>query len=86
MPEISRFLGIVIQMYPRDHLPPHFHALYAGSDAVVGIHPVALLQGRLSPRVLALIVEWAQRHQAELLAYWERLQRGQPALPIAPLE
>ena len=59
MPEISRFFGIVIQMYPRDHLPPHFHAVYAGADAIVGIQPVAVLVGRLSPRVTALIVEWA---------------------------
>jgi hypothetical protein len=28
MPEISRFLGIVIAMYYRDHAPPHFHAIY----------------------------------------------------------
>lgn len=28
MPEISRFLGIIIYMYYRDHLPPHFHAEY----------------------------------------------------------
>jgi hypothetical protein len=26
MPEISRFLGIVIRMYYRVHAPPHFHA------------------------------------------------------------
>lgn len=86
MPEISRFFGIVIQMYPRDHLPPHFHAVYTGTDAVIGIRPVALLNGRLSPRVLALIVEWAQQHQAELLANWDRLQRGEPAERIPPLE
>jgi len=28
MPEISRFLGIVIYMYFNDHNPPHFHAVY----------------------------------------------------------
>lgn len=28
MPELSRFLGIVIVMYYNDHAPPHFHALY----------------------------------------------------------
>ncbi len=86
MPEISRFFGIVIQMYPRDHLPPHFHALYGGTDALISITPVALRQGRLSPRVLALIVEWGQHHQAELLDNWDRLQRGQPPVPVPPLE
>lgn len=28
MPEISRFLGIVVYMYYKDHAPPHFHAEY----------------------------------------------------------
>jgi len=26
LPEISRFLGIIIAMYYNDHNPPHFHA------------------------------------------------------------
>ncbi|MFB3041815.1 MAG: DUF4160 domain-containing protein [Candidatus Poribacteria bacterium] len=30
MPEISRFFGIVIAIYYRDHPPPHFHAKYGG--------------------------------------------------------
>jgi hypothetical protein len=28
MPKISVFYGIVIQMFWREHPPPHFHALY----------------------------------------------------------
>jgi hypothetical protein len=28
MPELCRFLGIVITMYYKDHAPPHFHAKY----------------------------------------------------------
>jgi len=28
VPEISRFLGIVIGMFYKDHNPPHFHAYY----------------------------------------------------------
>jgi hypothetical protein len=86
LPEISQFFGIVIQMYARNHLPPHFHTSYGGSNATIGIRPVVLLEGRLSPRVLALIVEWATLHQAELLANWGRLERRQPPLPIPPLE
>ena len=30
MPEISRFFGIVVQMYYADHEPPHFHVRYSG--------------------------------------------------------
>ena len=28
MPVITRFFGIVVKMYPNDHTPPHFHAIY----------------------------------------------------------
>ncbi len=30
MPEVSRFLGIVIAMYHKEHGIPHFHAKYGG--------------------------------------------------------
>ena len=86
MPEISRFFGIVIQMYFAEHGPPHFHAVYAGKRARVIIHPVGLLSGDLPPRVLAMIVEWARIHQVELLEDWERLRSKLSALAIAPLE
>jgi hypothetical protein len=32
MPELSRFLGIVITMFYRDHAPPHFHAFYGEGE------------------------------------------------------
>lgn len=37
MPEISRFLGIVITMFYREHGPPHFHASYGEYNIVVSI-------------------------------------------------
>ena len=86
MPEISRFLGIVIRMYFSDHDPPHFHAYYAGAEAQVRISPVGLLDGELPPRVLALVVEWATLHRRELLENWRRLHQHEPAHRIPPLE
>ena len=86
MPEISRFLGITIYMYWGDHGPPHFHARYGHHKAKVRITPVSLLAGRLPPRVLALIVEWASRHEAELLANWSRCERKELPVRIPPLE
>lgn len=86
MPEICRFLGISIYMYWNDHGPPHFHAIYGEHEAKVSISPVALLAGRLPPRVLALIVEWASGHEADLLANWGRSERMEPLTRIPPLE
>jgi hypothetical protein len=86
MPEISRFLGIVIRMHFLDHAPPHFHAHYGGRKASVRISPPEILAGTLPPRVLALVQEWATLHEAELQANWRRLQTEVPPARIAPLE
>ena len=50
MPEISRFFGIVIQMFYNDHEPPHFHVRYSGQRALIAIEDLALLRGELSPQ------------------------------------
>jgi len=86
MPEISRFLGIVVVMLFDDHLPAHFHVRYGENKASLGIDPPALLAGRLPPRVLGLVLEWAALHRDELMADWERARAKQDLLPVAPLE
>jgi len=59
VPEISRFLGIVIKMFFDDHNPPHFHAEYAGDVALIDIRTLSVFAGQLPPRAMGLVVEWA---------------------------
>jgi hypothetical protein len=59
MPTISVFYGILIQMFWRDHAPPHFHALNAEDEAPIDIRTLELIQGSLPKRALALVLEWA---------------------------
>ncbi|MDE5109236.1 MAG: DUF4160 domain-containing protein [Trichodesmium sp. St17_bin3_1_1] len=68
MPEISRFLGIIITMYYNNHPPPHFHVRYNQQKAIIDIQNLSILEGKLTPRVFGLVIEWAAIHQAELLA------------------
>jgi len=86
MPEISRFFGIVISMLYRDHVPPHFHVRYGGRRARFALGPVRMLEGRLSPRVIGFVIEWALIHQDELLENWDLAQHERPLKPIEPLE
>jgi hypothetical protein len=85
MPEVSRFLGIVIRMYFSEHGTPHFHAIYGDHEVVVAIRSGSI-HGSFPPRALRLVQEWANLHRTELLANWERAARSQPLMPIAPLE
>ena len=85
MPELSRFLGIIIAMYYRDHPPPHFHAIYGEHEATIGIE-TGLVTGSLPARVLGLVQEWRVLHQAELLDAWALAVAQKPLPNIAPLE
>ncbi|MEA5532837.1 DUF4160 domain-containing protein [Crocosphaera sp. XPORK-15E] len=86
MPEISRFLGIIITMYYNDHPPPHFHVRYNQQKAIIDIKDLAILRGQLSPRILGLVIEWAAIHQQELLENWQLAKLNQPLELISPLE
>jgi hypothetical protein len=86
MPEICRFFGIIVAMYYRDHAPPHFHVRYSGHRAAFALQPLRLLEGNLPARALGLVMEWASRHEPELLDDWGRAARAEPLRRIAPLE
>ncbi len=86
MPTISRFYGILIRMYYRDHAPPHFHAMYGEHELVLGIDPITILAGSAPARVRSMVLEWAALHQQELHANWARSQAGQPLAQIEPLQ
>jgi hypothetical protein len=85
MPEISRFYGIVIQIFYGDHPPPHFHAVYGSDVAKIDIDNLTIIDGRLPPRALALTIEWAMLHQTELHAAFHKAASLQPPGKIAPL-
>ncbi len=80
MPEVSRFHGIIVRIFFNEHGAPHFHAEHGGRTIKMDI------RGQLPPPVLNLLLRWAALHQQELLAAWERAQRGENPGKIAPLD
>ena len=72
-------------MYFGDHVPPHFHALYAEFEALIDIRTLAVLRGELPSRAMALVLEWAQLHRDELMKDWELCTQSQPPQKILPL-
>jgi hypothetical protein len=84
MPELSRFLGIVIAMYYRDHGPAHFHA----------ITEISRLPSRSSPAALMVIFRTSngarfgmeELHRVELLDAWSLARTSRPLPRIDPLE
>lgn len=52
---------------------------------IFSIDPVEIIAGSLSTRQRRLVEAWAELHQGELRADWQRLQAGQKPVPIEPL-
>ncbi len=86
MPCVSQFFGIAIYLYYNDHLPPHFHAEYAGAEALYEMTTLRIYRGRLPRRAHVLVMEWADFHRRELEENWERARLGQPLVDIEPLD
>jgi Domain of unknown function (DUF4160) len=63
-------------MYFGDHVPPHFHAVYAEFSAQISILDLGILEGYLPPKALALVVEWASIHKEVLIENWESLSEN----------
>lgn len=85
MPEISRFLGIVVGMFYNEHAPPHFHARYGEHEVTVRIAD-GVVHGYFPGRALALLMEWYALHREELRGNWERARARKPLQKIEPLE
>ena len=71
MPIISRFYGISIKMYFREHGVPHFHALYGEYNGVFEIATLDMIEGDLPRRAERLIREWAEQYRGDLDRMWE---------------
>lgn len=88
MPIISSFFGIIIRMYFNDteqHHAPHFHAKYAGAEAVFDLDG-NILSGDFPPKQTKYVVAWADIHRDELTALWEIMQSDEEYFKIKGLE
>jgi len=83
--EISRFFGIVIAMYHREHEPAHFHARYSGQKITVRIGD-GHVSGKFPPRALALVLEWWHLHREDLAENWRLANEQRELKRIPPLE
>ena len=72
-------------MYFDDREPPHFQAVYVGTEAQVGIDPIGILEGGIPSRAASMVVERAALHQGAVMENWRRLRNDQSIEKIDPL-
>ena len=86
MPEISRWGGMVVTMYWRDHARPHFHVRYAEHRAVFSLYVMDFTEGGLPNTQERMIRNWAILNEARLIEDWNLAEQEKPLKKIAPLD
>jgi len=75
MPTVHTLNSIKIDLYSREHLPPHFHALYAEHESLIEIRTLDTYEGWLPVRQHNAVLKWARGKgiQEWLLEIFKRL-------------
>lgn len=74
MPTLHRIGACRIEMYTRDHPPPHFHVTRPEGRAAIAIETLEVLRGDLPVRLLREALAWAQDNRELLRREWESLR------------
>lgn len=67
---VGRVDGLKIEVFAREHSPPHFHISGGGIDATFSLTDCAHLEGRIGGRERALVEWWYQRSRSTLVRAW----------------
>jgi hypothetical protein len=79
MPTVHRIGSIKIDVYSRDHLPPHFHAIYGNSEALIVIKTLDIYAGELPNPQLRIVRKWATDEKIKIMLL-ENFYRLNPKL------
>jgi hypothetical protein len=73
MPTIKIIDSVKIDLYSKEHPPPHFHAIYGDFEALITIRNFEIYAGRLPKPQLFKVINWAKDNQEMLLDNFKRL-------------
>ncbi len=74
MPEISRFFGIILFLYWKDHNPPHIHFSFGEYQCNIGVID-RVVDGRAPAKVVALVNKWLDARAGSTLSLGESTER-----------
>ncbi|MFY8005569.1 MAG: DUF4160 domain-containing protein [Chitinophagaceae bacterium] len=59
MPTLYQLNSIKIDIYSREHPPPHFHAIYAEHEILIEIENLQTYAGYMPKKQHKMIIDWA---------------------------
>lgn len=70
MPLIKTIDSFKIYIYPFDHAPPHFHAIYVEYEELIEIKTLETYTGGLPTKQRKKAFVWAEENREYLLEQW----------------
>jgi hypothetical protein len=80
---VARVDGLKIEIFAREHPPPHFHVSAGKIDATFSLADGSLLNGRVSSRERELIQWWYTRSRPLLIKTWNETRPTD--CPVGPI-
>lgn len=68
--------GILIYMYAFDHNPPHIHVRTGDEEFTITLKD-RIVEGVAQVKKIRMVNEFIDQHEAELMALWNKAQRGE---------
>lgn len=75
--------GLKIEIFAREHPPPHFHISGGGIDATFSLTSCEHLQGKISGREEALVKWWYEKSRQNLILAWNQSRPSN--CPVGPI-
>lgn len=76
MPTIKILDSVKIDIYSREHPPPHFHVIYAEHEELLDIQTLETLKGSVPAKQRKKVIDWAMNKKEFLIANFKRLNPG----------
>jgi hypothetical protein len=74
MPTIAIIAGVRIVIYPKDHLPPHLHAIFAEYEAMISIVTGDILEGSLPHAKQRAVRDWVAANREHVAYVWQEVR------------
>lgn len=68
--------GILIYIYGFDHNPHHIHVKCGDGEFTITIKD-RIVEGKAKARVIQVVNRFLDEHENEVMAIWEKAQRGE---------
>ena len=73
MPTIKTIDNVKVDIYSRDHPPPHFHAKYAEFEELIEIEALRTYAGEIPRAQRKKVIDWAKENRKLLLSIFNQL-------------